>query len=597
MRGLYQQYAHPLARIVQGLPVSWDPVVATASAKGLYIPYVWSPCNRFIAVPKKGGVQILDAVTLEQLNTLSCPNSPEDEWLSFSPNGCFLTHICKGQVASWDLQTGGLVCTILSELQLSTVMLASSTYSMDGKMFAILYESDTDSVIATYDLFSGTYINSYCVVDGRIITPIWTCGEHFRFTVVKSGSVTIWEGGFTLTDPPTEVEALPVPDEIAGGEAYLFLPTLSQLAFTLSDTIVIWDTKSSKFLLNSGPITLQYLKPPHLSGAVFSSDGNFFIYLNINQEVYVWKRSITCYVLHQKLTISGNRVYLVPFISPSGRSFIVVIEEIIHLCQTEDQIPLSTHAPIYNPFTLKFSPQNEWAAFAQYGGKEVTVLYLQSSHPQLVIDTDTPVTHLGLTGSTIVVADQNKVATYNLPGGNSTSNTRMNIEDSVQAIKIKNTSRVLSISPNLNYIACETEELNDNKLEIYELSTGKCIVDATSPDYLYIAWFTVDGHTIWAEDHNDQLSGWKIIQDSESGVINLEPLEPHVSPPERSPWESSTCGYQIVDDVWVLSPTQKRLLWLPPHWRTDKRNRVWNGNFLGLRHPKPREVVILEFPE
>ena len=586
-----------MARVVQGLPVSWNPVVAIASAKGLYIPYVWSPCNRFIAVPKKGGVQILDAVTLEQVNTLCYPNSPGGEWLSFSPNGQFLTQFGEEKVVSWDLQTGGLVCTTLLEPQPSFGDLLSSTYSVDGKMFAILCESGTNSVIATYDLFSGTYTNSYCALDGHIITPIWTCGECFRFTVVKSESVTIWEGGFTLIDTPTEIQILPVPDEFAGAKAYLFLPTLSQLAFTPSDTIVIWDTKSSMFLLNSGPISLPYLSQHHLSGAVFSSDGHFFIYLTPEHEVYVWKKSLTCYVLHQKRTISGNCMYLIPVISPSGRSFIVVTEEIIHLCQTEDQIPLSTHAPIYFPFTLVFSPQNEWAAFAHDGGKEVTVLYLQSSHPQLVIDTDTSVTHLGLTGSTIVVADQNKVATYNLPGGNSTSNTRMNNEDSVQTITIKNTSRVLSISPNLDYIACGTKELNDDKLEIYELSTGKCIVDATLPIHIQRAWFTLDGYTVWAKYGGNKLSGWKIIQDSESGVTKLEAIEPHVSPPERSPWESSTCGYQIVDDVWVLSPTQKRLLWLPPHWRTDKKNRVWNGNFLGLRHPKPREVVILEFLE
>ena len=79
----------------------------------------------------------------------------------------------------------------------------------------------------------------------------------------------------------------------------------------------------------------------------------------------------------------------------------------------------------------------------------------------MVIDTDTSVTYLGLTGSTIVIAGGNKVATYNLPAGNSTSNTRMDIGDSVQAITLENISRMFSISPNLNYIACRQEELNE----------------------------------------------------------------------------------------------------------------------------------------
>ena len=594
VHGLYQQYAHPLARVVQGLPVSWDPVVATASI-GYFWGAVWSPCNNFIAVSTKGGVQILDAMTLEQVNTLNYLDSSGGGWLSFSANGHFLTQFDKGKVTSWDLQTGGLVCTILSELQPSTTVVLSSTYSLDGKMFAILYQSSSNDVITTYNLVSGTYTKCYCVLDGHIIAPIWTHGDCFRYTVVKSGSVTVWETGFTLIGMPMAVETLFVPDEIAGASTFLFLPTLYRLAFSLQDTIAIWDTKTSKYLLNSGPISLQHSEPPHLSGAVFSPDGHFFTYLTQHREVYVWKESLSCYVLHQKLTISGNAMCSTPFISSTGRSFIVGIEFIIHLCHTEDQILFSTHAPIYYPFTLGFSLQNEWAAFAEHEGNTVTVLHLQSGNPHLVIDTDIEVEWVKLTESTIVISGGNKVATYNLPARNSTSNTRMDIGDSVQAITLENISRVLSISPNLNHIICRLEGPNQ-QLEIYELSTGKCIMVGTLPTQLYHAWFTPDGH-VGARGWANQLSGWKIIQDSESGVTRLEPLESHVSSPERSPWESSTCGYQIFDDVWVMSPTQKRLLWLPPHWRTGKEYRVWNGNFLGLRHAKPREVVILEFLE
>ena len=360
---------------------------------------------------------------------------------------------------------------------------------------------------------------------------------------------------------------------------------------------MIWDTKSSKFLLNSGPISLQYPKPPHLSGAVFSSDGHFFIYLTSEREVYVWKKSLTCYVLHQKLTISGNGMSTTPFISSSGRSFIVFIDSISHLCHTEHQIISSTHTEYVFPFNLGFSPQNQWAAFGQFRENTVTVLHLQSGDPQLVIDPGICVEHLRLTESAIVVAGGKKVATYNLPASNSTFNTRMDVGDSVQAITLKNDSKLLSISPNLNYVACKAKGSGDCLLEIYELSTGKHIVYAIGLPYITRAWFTPDGHIVWVECEGPPASGWKIIQGSKSGVTKLEPLEQHVSPPRGPHWESSTYGYQIVDDVWVLSPTQRRLLWLPPQWRTYEDCRVWNGNFLGLKHPKPREVVILEFLE
>ena len=145
---------------------------------------------------------------------------------------------------------------------------------------------------------------------------------------------------------------------------------------------------------------------------------------------------------------------------------------------------------------------------------------------------------------------------------------------------LQNDSELLSISPNLNYIACKAKGSADCLLEIYELSTGKHIVCATGLPYIPRAWFTPDGHIVWAECEGPLASGWKIIQGSESGVTKLEPLEQQASPPKGPHWGSSACGYQIVDDVWVLSPTQKRLLWLPPQWRQMREIGYGMGIFL-----------------
>ena len=584
---------------MQGLPISWDPVVATASANHLCGMFVWSPCSRFIAAPKDRGIQIFDAVTLEQVNTLNCPDSSGGGWLSFSPNGHFLTQFNGEKVISWDLQTGALVCTILSELQSFPTKVLSSTYSLDGKMFAILYQSECQSIITTYDLFSGIYMNSYCVSDGHIIAPVWTHDAYIQFTVVESGSVTIWEAGFTLIDKPTEVETLSVPNEISGAKTYLFLPALSRLAFTFRDTIVIWDAKTSKVLLNFKPFPhhSHFNESHHFYEAVFSSDGHFFTYLTSDCKVYLWKESPKGYLLHQNLTISGNKVYPKPYISPDGGSCIVVIDSMIHLWYTEDQILFCNHIQNKFPFTLGISPQNKWAAFTQNRTKAVTILHLQSGDSQWVIYTDMEVKHLGLTERTIVIAGDNKAATYNLPARNPAYNTRVAISGGVHVINLENVNRLLSISPNLNYIACQAKGSNSCMLEIYELSTGRHTANATLPAEIHKAWFTPDGHTLWVRHYDDRLSGRKIILASESGVTKLEPLESHVCPPRGPSWELSTCGYQIVDDAWVLGPNDKRLLWLPPHWRTDEECRIWNGNFLGLRHEKLQVPIIVEFFE
>ena len=106
VRELYKSYARPLARVVQGFPISWEPVVTTVSHSGPVDLAVWSPCSRFIAIgcSNTGTVEVLDAVTLERLNTLNplektqLPGFPSETtlWLSFSLDSRSLTQFSYG---------------------------------------------------------------------------------------------------------------------------------------------------------------------------------------------------------------------------------------------------------------------------------------------------------------------------------------------------------------------------------------------------------------------------------------------------------------------------------------------------------------------
>ena len=110
------------------------------------------------------------------------------------------------------------------------------------------------------------------------------------------------------------------------------------------------------------------------------------------------------------------------------------------------------------------------------------------------------------------------------------------------------------------------------------------------------SWFTPNGCEIWAGCCKDSpVARWQIVEGGESG-IQLQPLEVTACPPSVFPWQSF-CGYKVTDDGWVLSPTQKRLLWLPHHWRSVKEFWTWSGRFLGLKNSELPEVVILEFFE
>ena len=107
-------------------------------------------------------------------------------------------------------------------------------------------------------------------------------------------------------------------------------------------------------------------------------------------------------------------------------------------------------------------------------------------------------------------------------------------------------------------------------------------------------WFTPDGRGVWGKGYLDFMDRWEIVQDDESGTTKLQPPGRTAPPPGVFPWQSSH-GYEATDGGWVLSPTRKRILWVPHEWRLSCGTRAtWGGRFLGLGDSSLPEVVILE---
>lgn len=154
-----------------------------------------------------------------------------------------------------------------------------------------------------------------------------------------------------------------------------------------------------------------------------------------------------------------------------------------------------------------------------------------------------------------------------------------------------------SISPDLNLIAiAESTAETPNLFTIFNVSTGKRLASTTHRYllHLWIPWFTPDGHDIWCSGEPEE--GWTIIEGDKPDHVKLNPVEPGVSPLGGFPWRSSR-GYEITPDGWVLSPSGKRLLWLPHSWRSEEVSRMWGDRFLGMLHGTLPEVVILGLSE
>jgi len=595
---LYKLYIRPLARVVRGAPISWEPNFATAGHSHEVQTVAWSSCSRFVAVGLFGGsTEVLDAITLERLHTFT-HRSSGGGWLSFSPDSRSLTQVdCRCiRSTTWDLQTGGQIGDIPINLNVPSSLYFLSTYSMDGKMAAIAYKLsfNTDTVISTYNLISATHIYSHYVSKGYIVAQIWTHGQFIRFAAVKPGYIIICEVGFTIEHTLAEIESLPAPDYAGHSKESLFLPTLSRLAFILQEAVLIWDAQDSKFLLN-------FVGGGKLGGLSFSSDGRFFACgSNIGQEVHLWKESPTGYVLHRKLVPGPMDDWIRPFLSPDGESIITSRGNETQLWRTTDPInpPPSVPQPAQqNDFVLAFSPDKSFITTGRLGGNIATIVDLKSGDPRLIVDTGMVICGLGVTADAVVVVGEGKIITWNLPTGDCVLNARANIHDSVRTIVFNHpppspgSLHYASLSPDFNYFVITWEE--SKGLDIYDMSTGKDIV-GSAVLYAPQPWFTRDGREVWHSRGFSRGSGQKIVRGGGSDIIGLEPLGDGDGPSRGYLWESSH-GYKVTDDGWILDSRKKRIMWLPHHWRVYELGRIeWDGQFLALIHPGLPEPVVIE---
>ncbi|KAF9642449.1 hypothetical protein BDM02DRAFT_2236978 [Thelephora ganbajun] len=620
VRSLYEPHARPLTRIVYGLPNSWESSIATAKFPIFIGTAIWSPCSRFIAISQDGspgervildgspgGIVILDAVTLERVTTLRS-SAYGDTRLIFSPNTRLLTLLgtTQGTVMSWDLQTGGLVSAIAAKRFTQTYSREyplAAMYSTCGTMLATLGMIDSTPVISIWNVLSGTRTH-FQSVDGRPLNEIWVHCECLRFATTESGSIVTWEIGLASPHAPTRVESLPLPDNFNPSRESRFHPTSSRLAFTTEGSVLVWDARGSKFLLESTDV-----KDYRATSMSFSPDSRFLVCGTENLEIYLWKESPTGYTLHRKLI--SNTSDFKPLVSPNGESIIAIggsaiqLWSTIHSIISLSDVSTPTSQRTDNPFILGFSPGEALAVIAREEDETVMVLDLKSGIPRLTIDTGMEVYAVGVAGSTVVVVGKGKIVTWSLPAGNGVLNPRANVNDSVLTttfdhplFRASEPWESISMSSDLRYIAMpERSDLftlsHDQPFYLYDVFTGQCLA-SIGADYYSRPRFTMDGREVWFIDGASH-KGWKIIEDDESNVIRLEPLS-HDQQPSGPTWRSS-CHYKVTNDGWVLSPSKKRLLLLPPSWRSDEEDRVWGGRFLALLGGELPEPVILELEE
>ena len=579
------------------MPTSWDPTIATTKCSYLIWRTAWSSCGKFIAVrgfDSAMGIQILDAVTLKRLKSFAHQEG-STQLFAISAGSRVLTWLGRNSSAfiSWDLRTGVPVSEIPIQGGRSAREARSITYSGCGMMFGVLFRGRNTPAIGTCNLTSGTSMH-YHPIEGSVTDTIWTCDGCVRYATLEPRSITIWEVGFCSERPPMKVELLATPDGFDFSRHFLFLPTHSRLAFTLEETVLVWDIRNSKFLLNSADVG----KPGKMA---FSPDGRFFACGTNGPEIYLWKESPTGYVLHRTLVSgAGERsIPREPLLSPDGQSIVVSDGPMLQLWRTTDSTADPSSVPTKashstKRFILGFSPDESLAAVVRLEDDTATVLDLKSGIPRVVIDAGTKIRGLRIAENAVVIVGDQGVITWGMPTGDGALDIKLNISNSVRKATLDHPTSLrfppsASISPNSNHIAVAEPGVG---LHIYDMFTGQYLTGAKSRGDSDLAWFTPDGGEVWRCSIAGEQEGWAIVKYKGSTITQLESLDP-IGPAGGFPWQSPR-GYTVTDDGWILDPEGKQLLWLPPHWRSGGADRAWGKQFLGLLHPELPEAVVLE---
>ena len=470
-------------------------------------------------------------------------------------------------------------------------------------MVAILSVFSHSVTISIYDITSSVYMHSvdhgaHLNPDLRFIalhTPkIWIKGESLLFAVLQSAGVIIWEVGLAPGAAPVEVETFSIPQNIAGipqGGTEIILaefhPPSCRIAFVgPRSPLLVWDFRISKSLLHGTTIG-----PP--CSMTFSSNGHFFACTTNQSEVTLWKESSNGYTTFHKF--ATRTPYPRPLFSPNGGSMITLGSYTVQLWHTKNPpttasstIPQTLQKTNWK-FILEFLPDKPLVAVARLKGETVTVLDLKSGVPQLTITTPIEVCGLKSIGNTIVVIGAQKAIAWNLPGGEFPPDARMDVEDSAQTIHLGPEDGPLAVAASMSldfqYIALARL----GSLAIYCTSTGKTLV---TPGQAMGLWFAPGGHDLWCCTNDFESKVFTITQDTLHHTKTVAGVEYATW---GFPWGSSR-GYQVTKEGWVLSREGKRLLMLPPLWRSlIEAERVWNGKFLALLHRTLPEPVILEF--
>jgi len=398
--------------------------------------------------------------------------------------------------------------------------------------------------------------------------------------------------------PATESFLLPPHDG-----SFSFSPVSFHASFLTTREVVILNVQDLEILLRIEETVGQ--RSGH-----FSPDGCFFAYITQYDEIRVWKNTSTGYVPWSNFVTQFSLFKNFAF-SPSAISILSWTNYGMELLDNHLRPPSpknTRHRRETGVHLVAYSADGTHIATAWSLEGVVTILDPLLDTPQQSINTNMRILDIKIFDNALFVVDEHELVSWGLGVGGTGHDahcTRRATIDGISAIGVSLRTGWFKLSNDCSQIAVaagrtvslydiKTQEiLNEYTMENMEENIlGGCTVGN-----IWDIRFSPDGRQLWlllnGGFRRPYCATLHTTKDWRSAEVTKELLEDGWSLDSRFP----PPGYRLrLGSGWVEGPGDRRLLWLPPNWRTGHMaEAMWDSNFLALvddRHPEP---IIIKF--
>ena len=494
----------------------------------------------------------------------------------------------------WDTQTGVVVRTF------HTKTAGKIMFHGDQRTITLV---SRDQDVYTYDVLDGRW-----VCQGRTNSPFgselgttWTSEETLWFTILsgphKEPTMYIYELQPTpslhvLSSFPLTLLSLQLNLTKQIGK-FSFSPVSFHASFVTMGEVIVLNVQDSNLLLRTELDEGRYIP------GQFSPDGCFFISGPLQNEIHIWQNTPIGYVpwriLQPQVELDGYQW------SPSSNSILCWGLDGIRLLHPGNYSspPLSNRTGTlhFGGHLVAYSADKTYIATVRMFGGIVTVLNCISGTSWQFTDTEMEIEDIKIVNNTIIVVDSQELVgwvleadgiVYGAPSARRvTVDETLPINDGQSCLTLSHDCSQIAYGKGSDVVLYDITQKTQKTIHIHSVNS----VDY--PLHLLYPLFSPDKCQLWFVGESECYLV-ELGAEQDQGIVELSVADP------EDGWimfNHSSHGYHIrAGSGWVTDSRDRKLLWLPPSWRTKYLPYTrWDGNFLALCSPHHPGPIVIKF--